>query len=93
MTTHAHPHPQPPEIIRRLKRIEGHTRAVREMAEAGRPCADVIHQIGAVEAALRRTANAILISHLERCVGPSQGGAEFATLLEELKDALNSYVR
>ena len=93
MTDHHHPHPQSPEIILRLKRIEGHARAVREMTEAGRPCADVIHQIGAVEAALRSTANAILIDHLERCIGSCTDEKEMQGLVAELKSALNSYVR
>jgi DNA-binding FrmR family transcriptional regulator len=93
MMDHQHPHVQSPEVIRRLKRIEGHVRAVREMAEAGRPCAEVIHQIGAVEAALRRTANAVLADHLERCIANSLDDSRIRGLIGELKEALNSYVR
>lgn len=92
MTDH-HPHAQSAEVIRRLKRIEGHVRAVREMSEAGRPCAEVIHQIGAIEAALRRTANAVLADHLEKCIASSVNNGPARELITELKAALNSYVR
>jgi DNA-binding FrmR family transcriptional regulator len=93
MSNGPHPHPQSPEVIRRLKRIEGHVRAVRQMAEEGRPCADVIHQIGAIEAALRRVANAVLSDHLDRCIASSVGDTQVRGLIGELKAALDTYVR
>jgi DNA-binding FrmR family transcriptional regulator len=41
------------EIIRRLHCAAGHLNAVIEMAETGQPCEQVLHQLNAVEAALR----------------------------------------
>lgn len=41
------------EIIRRLRCAAGHLNAVIEMAESGEPCEQVLHQLNAVQAALR----------------------------------------
>jgi len=48
------------EIIRRLRCAAGHLNAVIKMVEAGEPCGQVLHQLGAVNAAIR-TAGARLI--------------------------------
>ena len=44
---------QQSEIIRRLRCAAGHLNAVIEMTEAGQPCEQVLHQLNAVQAALR----------------------------------------
>ncbi len=44
---------QQSEIIRRLRCSAGHLNAVIEMAEEGEPSEQVLHQLGAVEAAIR----------------------------------------
>ena len=44
---------QPSEIVRRLRCAAGHLNAVIEMTETGQPCEQVLHQLNAVEAALR----------------------------------------
>ena len=41
------------EIIQRLRSAEGHLGAVIGLLEAGEPCEQVLHQLGAVRAALR----------------------------------------
>ena len=40
-----HLHQTHPEIIKRLKRAEGHLRSIAEMIEAGRPCVDIAQQL------------------------------------------------
>lgn len=44
---------QQAEIIRRLCCAAGHLNAVIEMVEKGQPCEQVLHQLNAVQAALR----------------------------------------
>lgn len=56
------------EILNRLSYLEGHCRGIRKMVEDGSYCIDVIHQIEAVEAALRKVKEKILANHLETCV-------------------------
>lgn len=49
------------EIIRRLRCAAGHLKAVIEMAESGEPCEQVLHQLNAVQAALRMAGGKLLI--------------------------------
>ena len=53
---------QQAEIIRRLHCAAGHLNAVIDMAEADRPCrvAQVLHQLNAVQAALRAAGSRII---------------------------------
>ncbi|GEM_PF-1051745 len=39
-------------ILNRLKSAEGHLRAIVGMMETGRPCAEILHQLDAVGAAI-----------------------------------------
>jgi CsoR family transcriptional regulator, copper-sensing transcriptional repressor len=53
---------------KRLNRIEGQVRGISRMVEEDRYCIDVITQIGAVRAALRKVEEKILRDHVEHCV-------------------------
>ena len=54
---------QQSDIIRRLRCAAGHLNAVIEMTEAGQPCrvAQVLHQLNAVQAALRAAGTKLII--------------------------------
>jgi CsoR family transcriptional regulator, copper-sensing transcriptional repressor len=54
--------------LRRLNRIEGQVRGVARMVERDRYCIDIITQIAAVRAALRRVEEEILQDHVGHCV-------------------------
>ena len=53
---------------KRLQRIEGQVRGLARMVEQDRYCIDVITQISAVRAALRRVGEEILRDHVAHCV-------------------------
>ena len=53
---------------KRLKRIEGQVRGLIEMIETDRYCIDVVTQIAAARAALRRVEEEILRDHVAHCV-------------------------
>ncbi len=55
-------------VLRRLKRIEGQVRGLARMVEDERYCIDIVTQIGAVRAALRRVEEEILRDHVAHCV-------------------------
>jgi CsoR family transcriptional regulator, copper-sensing transcriptional repressor len=55
-------------VLKRLKRIEGQVRGLLRMVEEDRYCIDVVTQIAAVRAALRRTEEEVLGDHLAHCV-------------------------
>jgi DNA-binding FrmR family transcriptional regulator len=54
--------------INRLNRIEGQVRGLSRMVEEGRYCIDIITQISAVRAALRRVEEEVLRDHIGHCV-------------------------
>ena len=54
--------------LRRLKRIEGQIRGLAGMVQDDRYCIDVVTQISAVRAALRRLEEEILRDHVAHCV-------------------------
>ncbi|MEW5938302.1 MAG: metal-sensing transcriptional repressor [Chloroflexota bacterium] len=56
---------QQPEIVRRLRCAAGHLEAVIEMAEAGQPCEQVIHQLGAVQGALRAAMSKLIACEVQ----------------------------
>ncbi len=55
-------------VQKRLGRIEGQVRGLSRMIEEDRYCIDVITQISAVRAALRRVEDEILKDHVSHCV-------------------------
>jgi len=55
-------------IQKRFNRIEGQVRGLSRMIEESRYCIDVITQISAVRAALRRAEEEILRDHVSHCV-------------------------
>lgn len=54
--------------IKRLNRIEGQVRGLARMLEEDRYCIDVVTQIEAVRAALRRVEEDVLREHVAHCV-------------------------
>ena len=53
---------------KRLSRIEGQVRGLSRMVEEDRYCIDIVTQISAVRAALRRVEEEILKDHVSHCV-------------------------
>ncbi len=54
--------------LKRLQRIEGQVRGLARMLEEDRYCIDIVTQIAAVRAALRRAEEEILRDHVASCV-------------------------
>jgi DNA-binding FrmR family transcriptional regulator len=54
--------------LKRLNRIEGQVRGLAKMVEDERYCIDVVTQISAVRAALRRVEEEVLRDHVAHCV-------------------------
>jgi CsoR family transcriptional regulator, copper-sensing transcriptional repressor len=55
-------------VTKRLKRIEGQVRGLVRMVEDDRYCIDIVTQLSAVRAALRRAEDEILADHTAHCV-------------------------
>jgi DNA-binding FrmR family transcriptional regulator len=54
--------------LKRLSRIEGQVRGLAKMIDDDRYCIDIVTQIEAVRAALRRVEEEILRDHVAHCV-------------------------
>jgi DNA-binding FrmR family transcriptional regulator len=54
--------------VKRLSRIEGQVRGLSRMVEEERYCIDIVTQLSAVRAALRRVEQEILRDHVGHCV-------------------------
>jgi len=54
--------------LKRLSRIEGQVRGVSGMVEDNRYCIDIVTQIAAVRAALKRVEQEVLRDHVAHCV-------------------------
>jgi DNA-binding FrmR family transcriptional regulator len=73
--------------VKRLNRIEGQVRGLSRMVEEDRYCIDIVTQISAVRAALRRLEEEILRDHVGHCVEhaiASGNKAEQRRKIEEL---------
>ena len=68
-----HRHASHPDIVKRLKRAEGHLRSVVAMIEAGKPCLDVTQQLHAVEKAVAQAKRTLIQDHLEHCLEDAIG--------------------
>jgi DNA-binding FrmR family transcriptional regulator len=55
-------------VLKRLKRVAGQVGGVADMVENDRYCIDVVTQISAVRAALRRIEEEVLADHVGHCV-------------------------
>ena len=78
--------------LKRLKRIEGQVRGLSRMVEQDRYCIDIVTQIAAVRAALRRVEEEVLRDHVAHCVEyavASGSKAEQRRKIAELMDVLS----
>ncbi|NPD15142.1 metal-sensing transcriptional repressor [Xinfangfangia sp. D13-10-4-6] len=66
---HSHPHITHPDIIKRLKRAEGHLRHVISMLQEGKPCLDTAQQLLAVERSIVAAKRQMIHDHMDHCLG------------------------
>jgi DNA-binding FrmR family transcriptional regulator len=79
-------------VLKRLNRIEGQVRGLARMVEEDRYCIDIVTQVSAVRAALRRAEEEILKDHVAHCVEhaiASGDKREQRLKIAELIDALS----
>lgn len=81
-------HQSHPEILKRLKRADGHLRTIIEMMEANRSCLEVAQQLHAVEKAVNAAKKALVHDHINHCLehAVTQETPEALTALHEFKE-------
>ena len=89
-------HDNKPKLLNRLSRVEGQVRGIARMVEDDRYCIDIVTQIAAVRAALRRVEEEVLRDHIAHCVQhaiDSGNKAEQKQKIAELMDVLGRTAR
>ena len=86
-------HESHPDIIKRLKRAEGHLRSLIGMIEAGKHCLDLAQQLHAVENAIGNAKRELIHDHIDHCLEDAVGESA-ATSKKALKEfkALSKYL-
>jgi DNA-binding FrmR family transcriptional regulator len=69
-----HVHESHPDIVKRLKRAEGHLRRVIGMFDDGRSCLDLAQQLHAVEKAISEAKKALIHDHVDHCLDTAANG-------------------
>jgi len=89
-----HAHARHTAQLERLRRIEGQVGGLGRMVEQERYCVDILTQIRAARAALRRVEEAVLREHVEHCVAQairSGDPAEQKAKVDELLDVVGRF--
>lgn len=66
-------HATHPDIVRRLRRAEGHLRTIIGMIEEGRDCLDLAQQLHAVEKAVANAKKMLIHDHIDHCLEQAAG--------------------
>jgi len=80
------PH-QHPDVVKRLKRADGHLQTIIEMIEQGRPYVQLAQQLEAVERAIENAKKALIHDYVEQCLDRANAapGPRGRAALRELK--------
>ena len=75
-------------VGKRLGRIEGQVRGLSKMVEEDRYCIDIVTQISAVRAALRRVQEEVLKDHVAHCVEHAIASGDKADQREKIAELM-----
>ena len=78
------------DLKKRLNRAIGQLNGVKSMIDDNRYCGDVLMQLAAAEAAVRRVSELVLHDHLETCV-VEQVKAGNTDVLDEVMDLIRTF--
>lgn len=81
--------------LNRLRRVHGQVGGLVRMVEQERYCVDILTQLAAIRAALRKVEEQVLREHVEHCVAHAVGQADDdrQAKLDELMEALARFAR
>ena len=76
-------------VQKRLGRIEGQVRGLSKMVEEDRYCIDIVTQIAAVRAALRRVEEEVLRDHVAHCVEHAISSGDKANQRQKIAELMD----
>lgn len=77
-------------VLNRLRRIEGQIRGLERMVEKEAPCADVLTQLSAATAAMKKTGIVIIQANMRRCINEATQDAD--KTMDDFQNALSRYI-
>jgi DNA-binding FrmR family transcriptional regulator len=82
------------DVITRLKRVEGQIRGLQRMVEEGVPCSDILTQVSAATAAIKRVGMVILQAYMEECLSKTQKEpiSKRQEALKSFQEAVSRYI-
>ncbi len=83
-------HKKRKQILDRLARIEGHIRGISKMVDSERECSEILLQIVATQAALKKVSKILLEDHIDTCILDAIKSNDYMMQLDELKEALSN---
>ena len=84
MTTHT----SHPDVLRRLKRAQGHLKSIVTMLEESRGCLEIAQQLQAVEKAIVNAKKTLVHDHIDHCLEHSvgEGARDADNAIREFKE-------
>ena len=79
--------------LKRLSRIEGQVRGVSRMVGEDRYCIDIVTQLSAVRAALRRVEQEVLRDHVGHCVKHAMRSNDLVDQERKIEELMEVLVR
>jgi DNA-binding FrmR family transcriptional regulator len=81
-----------PDLLGRLKRIEGQVRGLQRMVEEGEYCIDILTQLNSATAALKAVGVGLLDGHARHCLRESFEQGEGDAKVDEMVAAVARFV-
>lgn len=88
---HARAEKEKKNLNDRLKRVEGQVRGIQNMVAEDRYCVDILVQITAVQAALKKVGFEILEDHTKGCVTSAVKSGNETESIEELMSVIKQF--
>lgn len=79
--------------LKRLSKIEGQVRGIAKMVDDKRYCIDIVTQIAAARAALRRVEEAVLKDHVGHCVEHAIASGNAAEQRKKIAELMDVFAR
>lgn len=76
-------------VSRRLARIEGQVRGLSKMIEDDRYCIDILTQVKAAQAALRKVEGELLADHADHCLADAIASGDKAEREQKVAELVN----
>jgi DNA-binding FrmR family transcriptional regulator len=82
------------DVLLRLRRIEGQIRGLQRMVEEEVACLDILTQVAAVTAAIKKVGTVVVKAYMEECLDKTQGkpGARRTETLRDFEKAVSRYI-